>query len=238
MIIYIDRMASTKKLENMSKAELLKYVKDMENDRALDKAFFQNKIKELEKKIEDLANFNGRMISVEKRVAAAEQYSRRECVEIVGLDVTGNVEEKVVNLFNKAQVNVTKRDFHAIHTLHDKKTVIAKLVNRRDAIAILRRKKVLRELSAVEKREFGVLPASKCSVNESLCAPYRRLQGVANRLLKKKIIEGFYSLNGNLKIKKLDGQIFTYSHVDDLKKEFGDDTIQNIIVGFNSTRKQ
>ena len=51
----------------------------------------------------------------------------------------------MVQAFEIAGVNVVKRDFHAIHRLGNSKIVIAKLVNRRDAIKILRNKKKLRE---------------------------------------------------------------------------------------------
>ena len=84
------------------------------------------------------------MIAIEKRIAEQEQYSRRETVELVGIpDNTndGELEDAVIKTFEEA---VVKRSFHAIHRLRNKKVVIAKLINRRDALALLRNKKKLR----------------------------------------------------------------------------------------------
>ena len=86
------------------------------------------------------------MIVIEKRIAEQEQYSKRETVELVGLpDNTngGELEDAVIKTFKEAGVKVTKRSFNAIHRLWNKKVVIAKLVYRRDALALLRNKKKL-----------------------------------------------------------------------------------------------
>ena len=76
--------------------------------------------------------------TVDLEMAELEQYSRRECIELDGLPEDTHGEN--------AGVNVVKRDFHAIHRLGNNKIVIVKLVNRRDAIKILRNKKKLHEL--------------------------------------------------------------------------------------------
>ena len=52
------------------------------------------------------------------KIAELEQYSRRECVELIGLpeDTHGEeLENSVVQEFKIAGVNVVKRDFHDIH---------------------------------------------------------------------------------------------------------------------------
>ena len=61
----------------------------------------------------------------------------RECVELVGLPENTNsedLEDLVVKASEVAGVTEKKRDFHEIRCLPNKKIVIAKLVNRRDAI--------------------------------------------------------------------------------------------------------
>ena len=87
------------------------------------------------------AKFIERIVTLERNAYIQEQYGRRESVEIVGLpdSITDQaaLEEKVVELFVHAGVDVTERDFHAIHRLKNKSVVIAKCVNRRDATAIL-----------------------------------------------------------------------------------------------------
>ena len=77
-------------------------------------------------------NTTTRMIAIKKQIAEQQQYSRRETVELNGLpDNTNNGELKdaVIKSFEEAGVNVTKRSFHAVHRLQNKKVVIAKLVN-------------------------------------------------------------------------------------------------------------
>ena len=44
----------------------------------------------------------------------------------------------VINRFETAGINIDKRNFHPIHRLADKRTVIARLTNRQDAIDTLR----------------------------------------------------------------------------------------------------
>ena len=74
---------------------------------------------------------------------------------------------------------------------------MAKLVNRRDALALLRNKKKLRELSPDRKRK---LKTNKAYVNESLCSSYKRILSKCNALLKKKCIASFYTVNEKIKI--------------------------------------
>ena len=109
----------------------------------------------------------------------------------------GELEVAVINTFEEAEVKVTKRSIHAIHRLRNKKVVIAKLVNRRDALVLLRNKKKLRELSPNGKR---TMKTNKVYVNEYLCPSYKRIIGKCNALLKKKYITLFYTVNGKIKI--------------------------------------
>lgn len=172
-----------------------------------------------------------RTINLEKRMAEQEQYSRRECIELVGLpeDTNGEeLEDLVVQTFETAGVHVRKRDFHAIHRLKDHKTVIAKLVNRRDSINILKKKKKLRQLSEDDKTK---LKASKIYVNESLCRPYRQLLGKCNALFKNGYVNSFYTTNGKLKI-HYDGdqgeEIAIITHISDLYGTFGEEIMLEI----------
>ena len=74
-----------------------------------------------------------RNVDLEKEMAELEQYTRREYVELIELpgDNRGEeLENSVVQAFEITEVNVDKRDFHAIHWSGKSKIVIAKLVNR------------------------------------------------------------------------------------------------------------
>ena len=97
------------------------------------------------------------MVAIEKRIAGQEQCSRRETVKLVGLPDNTNdkeLEDAVIKTFNKAVLKVTKRSFHAKRRLRNKKVAITKLVNQRDAIALLRNKKELCELSPDGNRKL------------------------------------------------------------------------------------
>ena len=176
-------------------------------------------------------NLTTRMIATEKQITEQEQHSRRETVELVGLpDNTndGELEDAVIKTFEEAGAKATKRSFHAIHRLGNKKMVIAKLVNRLDALALLTNKKKLRELSPYGKRK---LKTNKVYVNESLCPSYKRILGKCNALLKKKYITSFYTVNGKIKItyKANNGNVTTVViHKEDLFKIFGKDIIDEI----------
>ena len=68
---------------------------------------------------------------MERRLFDQEQYTRRKCMELVGLptELHGDqFEDHVVELFRTAGVEVKNRSFHAIHQLK-KTNLIARLVN-------------------------------------------------------------------------------------------------------------
>ena len=193
---------------------------------------------------ENSTNINAydiRMTAIERAQYSQEQYSRRECVEIVGIDEKvkdEDLENKIVKLFNEAGVNVRSNDFHAVHRLTNSSTVIAKCVNRKNAISILKNKKVLRELDVTAKERLSVSKTSKLYINESLCSPYRILLGKCNALHKLNCITGFYTVNGHLKIriggeKNARGMWENFrtekiGHISDLVALFGNDLIDSL----------
>ena len=173
-----------------------------------------------------------RIESIEKNCYRQEQYSRRECVEIVGLpgDIVNQeaLEAKVIETFKFAGVEVTSRDFHAVHRLKNQAVVIAKLVNRRDATAILRAKKKLRETDVETQKKLGV--KGKIYVNESLCPAYRRLFGVCNALFRKKKLVSSYTINGSIMVCKDEGgEKKSIGHINDLKALFKEGEVEKIM---------
>ena len=73
-----------------------------------------------------------------------EQYSRRECIELVVLPnkINGkDLDNAVVKTFQVAGINIRRRNFHAVQRLADQRVMIAKLTNRREAMDLLRQKK-------------------------------------------------------------------------------------------------
>ena len=133
--------------------------------------------------------------------------------------------EELENAFETAGINIGKRNFHAIHRLADKRTLIARLTNRRDAIDILRRKKKLRTVRDEEKRKLN---CQKVYINESLCLKYRQLLGKCNALFKKGKCVGFYTINGKIKVKINEDETKIISHNVDLVEQFGEETMKAI----------
>ena len=79
-------------------------------------------------------------------------------MEIVGIpkNLKGeDFEVAVLNVLEVARVPIEKRDFDAVHRLRNTRVVIAKVIPRH-AIAILRNKKKLEELSQETKKNWRV----------------------------------------------------------------------------------
>ena len=190
--------------------------------------------------LEKQNDFEKRFVNVEKRIAQQEQYSRRECVEFDGFSQNINdedIEQKVVEVLGEVGLNVTSRDFHAVHRLKNKKkSVIAKFVNRKDAVAALKKRKSIKDLPEEAKARLGV---RQLYLNESLCAPFRKLFGVCNSLYKKKLISKNYTFNGTLYVVLKEGDDRkTIYHIRDLKDLLGDEVIDEILVEHaNGTRE-
>ena len=151
-------------------------------------------------------------------------------MELIGLpDNTNNgeLEDAVIKTFEEAGVKVTKRSFHAIYRLQNKKVVIAKLVNRQDALALLRNKKKLRALSPDGKRK---LKTNEVYLNKSLCPIHKHILGKCNALLKKKYITSFYTVNRKIKItyEANNGNVTSVVNHEDLLEIFSKDIIDEI----------
>ena len=166
----ISPQTARKKVSNMSKTELAAEVKQhRSNEEKYLSALNQMKkeIGELKDSLEELRsarsencynpqrNLEKRLEELERRMSDQEQYSRKKGIELVWLPSDLNGEElknAVINTFETSGINIGKRNFHAVHRLAVKRTVIAKPTNRQDAIDILRQKKKLRTLSDEEKK--------------------------------------------------------------------------------------
>ena len=208
-----------------SKAELIRLLED--RDKVLENLL--ERVNALEQKLASSnPTFADSVINLERQLYAQQQYTRRECVEIVGIPVTitdNEIENHVIKIFKHAGVEVTSRNFQAVHRINKKGTVIAKLVNRKDAINILWNKKKLRDGGDVVHNKFGV---GRLYINESLCPAYRRLFGICNNLYKEKLASANYTVNGKLFIVTGDDK-HEIKHLQDLIKIFGKDKIEKRI---------
>ena len=94
----------------------------------------------LEKRLED----------IERVSWATAQYSRKECIEIVGLPTDigdKNLEDIVTDLTSKIGCEVSKENIEACHFTGKKQNVIVKLSRRKDCQRILESKQKLKDVT-------------------------------------------------------------------------------------------
>ena len=158
-----------------------------------------------------------KVIELEKKIYANQQYSRRDCVEIVGIDETiGNedLESKVIDILGDINVTTSPTEIQAVHRLYDGKRTICKFMNRKTVTNILRNRKLLGSLDEYKKKIY---------VNESLCPYYRFLHGKCKALWRLGKIHGFAVVNGSVRYRMDDGGNLTkIEHLDDLQNVFGE----------------
>jgi seryl-tRNA synthetase len=168
-------MAFTKdNLDKFTKQQVIEVVLNLQKEHKDNKAKMDdmnNRISKMEKKIEELLLRNEELVSkdcvsgaisgvLEKKMQALEteinlqqQYSRRECLEIVGIPLSeaadGNggdvLEGKVLEIFKAIGVEMSSNDVQACHRLKGNDRVIIKLSNRKHVHQVLTNKRKLRE---------------------------------------------------------------------------------------------
>ena len=90
---------------------------------------------------------NDKIIEMERNMHRLEQYSRRECIEIVGIpnSITNDLlEEHAIVIFEKLGVVIEAVDIVVCHRLRETGRVIVKLLNRKYAQNVLEEKHKLR----------------------------------------------------------------------------------------------
>ena len=87
-----------------------------------------------------------RLVDMERQCWDNDQYSRRECLELVGIpqSIKDDDHEKVVNkIGNKVGINITERDMQDVHQIGKEGRTIMKFSNRKDCQALLKVKRDL-----------------------------------------------------------------------------------------------
>ena len=143
-----------------------------------------------------------RLVSMERQCWANAQYSKRECLEMVGVPRSvsdGDLEEKVLKIFEKVGCPMEGNNIEACHRISKKNEgIIVKFSRRKDCQNVLNKKKEFRKLGM---EEIGFLEDNPIFVNQSLCTYYRVLWSKAKRLHSLKRISSFYVSGGTVKIK-------------------------------------
>ena len=165
-----------------------------------------------------------RLVSMERQCWANAQYSRRECLELVGMPCSvsdGDLEEKVLKIFEKVGCPIEGNNIEACHQISKKnERIIVKFSRRKDCQNVLNAKKELRKL---DMKEIGFLEDNPIFVNQSLCTYYRVLWSKAKCLHSLKRISSFYVSGGTVKIKISENSLpLPITHVNDFKEHFPD----------------
>ena len=160
------------------------------------------------------------LVETERQCWANAQYSRRECLEIVGIPSTvenDDLEEKVCEIFQKIGVSVTEADMEACHRLKGNKTIV-KFSRRKLCHEVLRKKKNLKKFKL---SDVGLSGETPLFINESLCAYYKGLWNRCKELWNEKRIYSYFTVNGIVKYTLREGgEAFTVTHKNDLKEKF------------------
>lgn len=218
-------------LEKFSKQQIIEVVLKLQDTKDKEVNKLKEELHNLASKVDELLENNNKLLSkesitenvslliseridtLETELYAQQQYSRRECLEIVGIDnsiQTEDLEENVIELFDEIGVDINSSDIQACHRLKKRDTVIIKFSNRKDVHKILLNKK---KLKTKGKRVF---------INESLCPKYRKFLGKANRLVKNNLAKNTFTRNGIVKIKLNNDEVMDIVHDNFFKLHFPD----------------
>ena len=166
-----------------------------------------------------------RVIELEKIQAKAEQYSRRNNVEVSGIPheiSDNNLEDKVIDICKDAGIELGHIDIEGCHQLllsrnnaGGSKRVIVKFVNRKHSVDMLRLKKIISS-------------RSKFFISDSLCPYYRYLWGKCKDLQRRGIFNQVFCLGAVDTIKVSEnGPLVKIYHENDLKIYQSDGNARN-----------
>ena len=193
-------------------------------------------LKRIESQLEILKTitntFEKRITSLEKQCWRNEQYSRRECVEIVGIRDSKN-KTKLCELIEKvASINVNRVCLELRHPLPSYKKnhkIIVKFSRRKDPESLLRNKN--------NDKNFNIrsidTDSNKVFINESLCRYHKFLWSKCKKLWTVKWIEAFWVSNGQIGLRtEPEGAVSWISHIQELLKLLPDYNFQSDLINF------
>ena len=165
-----------------------------------------------------------RLSTLERQSWANAQYSRRECLDIVGIprEVSGEVlEEKVLNIFGKLGCDISPDRIEACHRVgRTNDTVIVKFSRRKDCQHVWNVKKDLKKLTLEDLELPG---NTKLFINRSLCPYYKMLWSKSKKLHSLSKIHSFFISGGTIKTRVNENSSpLSITHVYDFSKHFPD----------------
>ena len=129
-------------------------------------------------------------------------------------------------VFKKISVEIDERDVQTCHHLKEKGRTIAKFVNRKDFLQILR---VNKEIESLDPTDLNFPGNTKIFINESSCPYYRGIRNKCKKLRAIQKTHQLYTINGLIRAKLEEtGPSKIITHMVDLKKLFSDIDIENL----------
>ena len=142
-----------------------------------------------------------RVTSLERGLHSQERYSRRECLEVVGIPSSindKNLQSTVCSILGDIDLVCDSNDIEHCHRIKGDKTII-KFSCRRKSSEVLNKKKKLKNLDI---GKYGLNDGSRIYINECHCPYYRGLWDKCKGLWQDKVITSFYTIKGILRVKK------------------------------------
>ena len=165
------------------------------------------------------------MSSIERQCWKNTQYSRRECVEVVGLPSSiedKDLEPTVCRVVQHIGVGITREGIEACYRLNKQSGRTIVTFSRRKYCEHVMRKKS--ESKKLKPSELNLRNRTKLYINESLYPYYRGLWNQCEKLWNKQGIFSFFTINGSTRIKiRENGPYNIITHIDDLKDIFPDE---------------
>ena len=223
LIPTVLNLQSTTTENNNSKNELLEEIRKFNNN-------FSKLQSELSVTKQVNTKLTKRIVTLERQCWAYAQYSRKECLEVVGIprQVDDNqLETKVLSIFEVG----CKIDLGFIDDCHR----LGK-INGRDIIKFARRKgckqvlQVKKDLKELNTDDMDLPRGTNIFVNQSLCPYYRILWSKSKRLHSMGIINSFFVSGGTVKVKITENsRPLAITHLSDFTVHFPNvDFITNI----------
>ena len=164
------------------------------------------------------------VVDLKRQCWANAQYSRRECLEIVGIPHSvddNSLEERVIQVFEKVGCNIDSSNIEECHCITKRNgRVIVKFSKRKDCQQVLQVKKNLQKL---KMEDIGLTGNNKVFINHSLCPYYHVLWSKSKALLNMGKTNRLIVSNGTVKVKisEISAPI-SITHADDFTKYFPD----------------
>ena len=191
----IDLFLKMQDQTNYTIASLMAEMKDLnisfrrlESDAQIVKTVNNNLLKQLE--------------NTQRQCCTNAQYSRRECVEVIGIPKTvesKDLEHTIHKVFNSIGFDIEEDRIKACQRLTKSDHTIVKFSRRKDCQHLMRIKKGLNDPNPTK---LSFPDGTKIYVNDSLCLYYKGLWNECKKLWNNKKIDSYFTVNGTVKIKQ------------------------------------